>query len=177
MNKRYILTAFGRDRPGVVADVSRIIYELGGNLEDSTMSRLVDEFTIILLFSVHGGAIDRQLDMECRRLERDCLISAFFRQLDSMPVHNEISQKTHTLCVEGMDHTGIVYELSSYLASQNINIINLSSYVSALPESGSSLYSMEIDVCIPDSCPLDALQHDLNKLGESLQVEVRFKSP
>jgi len=37
MERRYILTAFGKDRPGVVADVSRLIFECGLNLEDLTM--------------------------------------------------------------------------------------------------------------------------------------------
>jgi glycine cleavage system transcriptional repressor len=70
MDLRYILTAFGKDRPGVVADVSRIIYEIGGNLEDSTMTRLLDEFAIILLFSVRDN-VDELLLKECRRLERE----------------------------------------------------------------------------------------------------------
>ncbi len=55
MDSRYVLTAFGTDRPGVVAAVSRIIYEIGGNLDDSTMTRLLDEFAIILLFSVRDN--------------------------------------------------------------------------------------------------------------------------
>ncbi|MDH3961719.1 MAG: amino acid-binding protein, partial [Desulfuromonadales bacterium] len=34
------MTAFGKDRPGIVADVTSVLYETGCNLEDSTMSML-----------------------------------------------------------------------------------------------------------------------------------------
>ena len=37
MNQKFIMIAFGKDRPGIVADVSGIIYENGCNLEDSSM--------------------------------------------------------------------------------------------------------------------------------------------
>jgi glycine cleavage system transcriptional repressor len=176
MDNRYILTAFGKDRPGVVADVSRIIYEIGGNLEDSTMTRLVDEFAIILLFSVHEPDIDERLTMECRRLERDRAISAFFRRLETKAMRPMASGPSHTLLIEGIDHTGIVYRVSSFLADLNINIINLSSEVNPSPESGSALYRMEIAVCVPETRSLDALSQGLDQLGEELQIEIKLQS-
>jgi glycine cleavage system transcriptional repressor len=176
MEHRYILTAFGEDRPGVVADVSRLVYEIGGNLEDSTMTRLVDEFAIILLFSVHEPDIDKRLTMECRRLEREKAISAFFRRLDTTTVQPKVSRPSHSLLIEGMDHTGIVYRVSGFLADRNINIINLSSKMSFLPESGSALYHMEIEVSVPDDCALDELELGLNQLGEKLQIEIQLQS-
>ena len=66
------MTAFGKDRPGIVADVSQIIYENGCNLEDSTMTLLEDEFTIILLFAGHEkGRLEENLLNDCRRLEKE----------------------------------------------------------------------------------------------------------
>ncbi len=50
MSNRYIMTAFGKDRAGIVADVTRLLFENECNLEDTTMSMLADEFTLSLLF-------------------------------------------------------------------------------------------------------------------------------
>ena len=77
MAKRFIMTAFGKDRPGIVADVTRILYENGCNLEDNSMTLLVDEFTLVLLFSSPRADIEEVLQLECRRLEGDKGISAF----------------------------------------------------------------------------------------------------
>lgn len=41
MSKKIMLTAFSKDRPGIVADISQIIYENGYNLEDSARDTLV----------------------------------------------------------------------------------------------------------------------------------------
>ena len=175
MENRYILTAFGKDRPGVVADVSQIVYEIGGNLKDSTMTRLMDEFAIILLFSVREPDVDKQLTMECRRLERDKAISAFFRRLEATEAGPEVAQPSHTLFIEGIDHTGIVYRVSRFLADRHINIVNLSSKVSFSPESGSALYTMEIEAWVPEVRAIDELQKGLDQLGEELQIEIHMR--
>jgi glycine cleavage system transcriptional repressor len=171
MDLRYVLTAFGKDRPGVVADVSRIIYEIGGNLEDSTMTRLIDEFAIILLFSVREN-VDDQLHKACRRLEREKSVSVYFRNVTTRKNDTVEMSETHKIHVEGMDHTGIVFRVSNYLAGHKINILNLSSRVTNLPESGSSIYTMEIHVHIPENSILKNVEQGLNQLRDELNVEV-----
>ena len=54
MEKKFVMTAFCKDRPGIVADITEIIFQAGCNLEDSTMTSILDEFAIILLFSGKG---------------------------------------------------------------------------------------------------------------------------
>ena len=40
MSNRFIMTAFGKDRVGIVADVTRLLYENDCNLEDTTINML-----------------------------------------------------------------------------------------------------------------------------------------
>ena len=87
MDKKFIMTAFGKDRPGIVADVSQIIYENGCNLEDSTMTLLEDEFTIILLFAGReDGSLENNLLNNCRRLEKEKGITAFIRMVSGSEI-------------------------------------------------------------------------------------------
>ena len=74
MSKKFLLTAFSKDRPGIVADLSQVIYENGYNLEESSMTYLAGEFAILLLLSTSGqndGDVQEKLSSECRRLERE----------------------------------------------------------------------------------------------------------
>jgi glycine cleavage system transcriptional repressor len=57
MEKKFIMTAFSKDRPGVVADVTEALYENGCNLEDTTMTSILNEFALILLFSGKGEGL------------------------------------------------------------------------------------------------------------------------
>src|SRR3989442_15688483 len=59
-NRYAMLTAFGQDRPGIVAALAEGLYHLGCNIEDTCMTRLRDEFAMMLLVRLPAGPI-RQL--------------------------------------------------------------------------------------------------------------------
>jgi len=84
MANRFIMTAFGKDRVGIVADVTRLLYESDCNLEDTTMSMLADEFTLSLLFTSPNQDIEDQLNRDCRRLELDKGISATLQNVRNL---------------------------------------------------------------------------------------------
>jgi glycine cleavage system transcriptional repressor len=52
-----VLTAVGRDRPGLVEKISALLLVAGANLEDSRMAILGGEFALILLFSGPDTAV------------------------------------------------------------------------------------------------------------------------
>ena len=176
MSTKYLLTAFSKDRPGIVADISRVIYEIGYNLEDSSMTYLAGEFAILLMMSPPNGngaeedALET-LSRECRRLEREKNITAFVRPLaEEVPRENDTQRKSIT--VEGVDQTGIVFKISEYLANTNINIQTLESKVKQTPQSGADLYEMKINVDIPKSLSMQKIEDELGALGDHLNVDI-----
>jgi glycine cleavage system transcriptional repressor len=175
MEKKYILAAFGTDRPGIVAGVTQVIYESGCNLEDSAMTRLADQFTMIVLFAGREEGLEERLSMECRRLEIEKGITAFIRPLSGEKVERREPFSTHTFHVEGIDQAGIVYKISKYLADNNVNIANLHSTLTPSPESGSAIYTMEIQAEVPEITSLDDLHNGLIQIGDELNVEVTFE--
>ena len=48
---QFALSVVGRDRPGIVAEVSRVLFELGCNIEDSTCTILSGQFAMILVIA------------------------------------------------------------------------------------------------------------------------------
>src|SRR4051794_12846996 len=53
------LTAIGRDRPGIVAGIARVLLDHGLNIEDSQMRILGGRFSMMLL--LRGDASEEQL--------------------------------------------------------------------------------------------------------------------
>lgn len=172
MQNRYIMTAFGKDRPGIVADVTELLYEHNCNLEDTTMSMLSDEFTINLLFSTNNTKIESILVEECRKLEQQKGISAFIRQLKQRHPVSQTGLSIRTLHVEGMDQAGIVFKISRYLADNSLNILDLKSTMKVTPESGTALYLMDIHIQVPESTSIVALEEGLRDVAEELNVEI-----
>src|SRR5258708_39383332 len=52
MARFFLVAAFGPDRPGMVAGVTRLVYDLKGNIEDTSMTRLGGEFVMMLILGL-----------------------------------------------------------------------------------------------------------------------------
>ncbi len=170
--QKFIMTAFGKDLPGVVADVTEMLYEHGCNLEDSTMTRLEDEFTMIFLCSGQSEGLEANLTKACRRLEREKGISVFLRSVEGPTSQQKRGVSVHTIHVQGIDHAGIVYRVSQYLAQHQVNISDLQSKLSHSPGTGTAMYTIEMHVEIPNAAPLEDIKAGLNSIGEELQVDI-----
>jgi len=172
MDNRFIMTAFGKDRPGITADVTKLLFENGCNLEETTMTLLADEFTVILLFSCKDAHVDDTLLMECRRLEREKNISAFVRPLGARQELKSTGYSDHILHVEGLDQTGIVYRVSQFLADKGLNIVDLKSVVEASPQSGTAMYVMDMHIQIPDGTSKEEVEQGLAGVADDLHVDI-----
>ena len=175
METKFIMNAFSKDRPGIVADITEVIYENGCNLEDSTMTTMLDEFVIILLFAGKGDGLKDQLLKDCRRLEKEKGITAFIRSVDAKEKGKQIDFITKTINVEGNDQTGIVFKVTRFLANNNINIENLTSRRFTSPESGTTIYFMEIKVQVPEKISVEDLKKGLSQVGEELNLDISVR--
>jgi glycine cleavage system transcriptional repressor len=179
MPKKFLLTAFCKDRPGIVADIAQIIYENGCNLEDSAMANLAGEFAMIFLFSPLSSENEADLEgilsTECRRLEREKGITAYIRPVTPTHLTPALDIYTKTIHVEGLDHAGIVYKVSRFLAENRINIRTMSSKVISSPESGAAIYSMMLMAEIPGNISIDSIEKGLNQVGDQLHVDITIE--
>ena len=57
MKKFMILLSVGKDRPGIVDDVSTFLFEQGANIEVSRMAVMGGRFSITTLFSCDPGQV------------------------------------------------------------------------------------------------------------------------
>jgi len=179
MSRKFLLTAFSKDRPGIVADISQVIFENGYNMEDSSMTYLAGEFAILLLLSapvsIDEQAVMGKLSTECRRLEREKGITAYIRPVAGETSESHKNVAVRTILVEGLDQAGIVYKVSRFLADSNINIRTLSSEIKLSPQSGALLYDMTIKVEVPAEFSAVDLEDGLNRIGDQLKVDVALK--
>lgn len=175
MRQRYIMTAFGQDRVGIVADLTRIMYDLGCNIEDSNMTRLSDEFAIIFLFTFSESNAEDELASSCERLEQEKGITTFFRAIPPEKAYQSESSPTHVIQMEGIDKCGIVYKTSSYLAQNNINIISLTSQRRFSPQSGTGIYTISLEIEAPGEMTTQQLSQGLREVGEELHMDINLE--
>jgi glycine cleavage system transcriptional repressor len=176
VRKWFIVTAVGRDRPGIVADLAQLVYDCEANLEDSRMTILGNEFAAILLCSGQAADLERRLSDGARRIEWQNRLTIFIRPLEGEP-RPPVPAPGTRLCrveTEGEDRAGIVASVCRVLADRGVNIADLRS--ESLPKpSGGAIYQMSLLVEVPDRLDLPELAKSLDAVGRELGIDVRVE--
>jgi glycine cleavage system transcriptional repressor len=177
MKTYFILSALGKDRPGIVADVSEVIYECGGNIEDSRMSLLRNHFALLLLFSTEREAVNQKLSSALKRLEWEKNLSVFYSPISFKEAYPKAEEQTDqfTITTSGVDHAGIVFRICRLLADCGINIVNMETHRVLSAESGTPLFEMDMDIEVPRSVLEQRLREDLHHLANELIIDLVFK--
>lgn len=157
--KKYILTAFGKDKPGIVASITEILYKKGANIEDSSMSRLSGQFVIMLLFTS-----ENPISKEDFRLEN---IEVYINQVEDEDI-SKGSTCNVIISIYGADKAGIVYKVSELLAWKNINITDLRTHKLK------DIYIMLMEVELQD-VSLSSLEKSLKELSKELNVDISLQ--
>jgi glycine cleavage system transcriptional repressor len=173
MRQWFILTAIGRDRPGIVAELGRLVLECDANLEDSRMTILGSDFAVILLCSATAPGAGDRLAVGAKRLERDHGLTILLRHLEGGPRPAIPAPGTRLYRVEtaGEDRAGIVAGICGVLAERGVNVVELTTRSRPGP-GGSPHFQMTIRAEVPDSVDARALRERLEAEGDRLVIDV-----
>jgi glycine cleavage system transcriptional repressor len=174
MRRWFAMSAIGRDRPGIVADLADLIYDCDCNLEDSRMTILGSEFAVLLLLSGQGDDLERRLSSGSKRLEWEKRLTVFIRPLDEPPPPpGEPPRGTPLECVvTGVDKAGIVARVARTIAEQGANILDLHTDLRPEPESGTAMYTMRVRLVVPPDRDVRALRQALERVAAELRVDL-----
>lgn len=173
MRRWFILSAIGRDRPGLVAELASLVLECDANLEDSRMTILGTDFAVILLCSATDAAAGDKLAVGAKRLERDHGLTILLRHLEGGPRSAVPAPGTRLYRVEaaGEDRAGIVAAICGVLAARRVNIVELDSRGRPGP-GGSPHYEMSLRVEVPADVDPRALREALEAEADRLVIDV-----
>lgn len=152
----HMLTLIGEDKPGIVAAVTRALYDLGLNLGETSMLRLGGNFTIMMMVS---GPHDEAALAE--RLAPVIDAQGMRLHVDPIQAHlHEHLLPNIQVTVSGADRAGIVAQVTGALAQAGFNILDLESDVAGSAQR--PVYIMQIAGVA--SVPVEAIERALEPL-------------
>jgi glycine cleavage system transcriptional repressor len=168
MNHYLVISALGKDRPGIVNSLSSVILEAGCNIVDSRMTVLGGEFAIILLIS---GAEDAVRDMQGRiaALENELSLTIHARETEERAA--VVDMLPYAVGVVSMDHPGIVHRVADFFSSRQINIEDLSTDSYAAPHTGTPMFSMKMSINVPASMQIAGLRQQFADFCDGLNLD------
>ncbi len=165
-----VMTVIGKDRPGLVESVARLVAENGGNWLESRMCRLGGEFAGILRIHVDRDK-QPELVQALETLQTQGLTVVVH---PDRPDLEEARARLASLEIVGQDRPGIVQQISQALARQRVNVEELSSECRSAPMSGETLFVAHANLRIPETCNVTGLRQELEKIAADLLVDISF---
>ena len=160
-----IISAVGSDRPGIVSEISGVITSHGGNVEESRMSRLGSDFSIIMLVSVAPDWLE-SLEVALQAINDLTIIS---KPTEAKQAREGIQ---YQIDLSGADNEGIVKVLSKYLEGKSINILEMQTHISNAPITGTPLFNLKAMTALPGNIIIREIQSDLNQIAQKLGIEI-----
>lgn len=171
MARSAVISIIGEDRPGIVDEVSRFVFERGGNLEDSRMADLGGQFAMMALVSGDDVVLDR-LSTDLGELQTTSRLHAEIvaagrtrRRTDAMPFH---------LSAKAMDQPGLVQAIAHLPAGVDVNIESAETRLRQAPFTGAPVFDMEMDVAVPRSTRIATLRESLESLCREHDIDWRL---
>lgn len=168
-----VVSAIGRDRPGIVAAITRVLVEHGANLADSQMGILSGRFTMMLIVEapddIDAGALRGDLERAAGEVGLDAILIH-----DVAETEQEAPEPSLIVTLYGVDHPGIVHAVAKALAEIDVNITDLNTRL--IQETGEQpLYAMMLEVAPPSGLERNELEERLRKVAGEQHLEVSVR--
>jgi glycine cleavage system transcriptional repressor len=170
----FALTIIGRDRPGIVSQVTEILYNHGCNIADSSCSILGGQFAMILILA-HPEYTDLESFGEAFKPLEESGLSVFLRVLKpGGEVRSDIDGDVCMISVYGADQSGIVFHVAKELGSRKVNITDLNTKLVGSEER--PVYVMILEAILPEGVEEDDVNGWMAPLREKLKVDISVRT-
>ncbi len=167
MSDYLLVTVSGRDRVGIVRDVAAAMSHLDINIEDSSMTALRGEFTIMMIVHLPETGSIGALKAALAELEQRTGLTTQSRPLDEARAAQQAAEPNCVITVSGGDRPGIVQGVTEAIADRGGSVVDLST--STLPAAEGNRYVMALEIACDD---VAAMKQALQPVARRLDVDI-----
>lgn len=167
-NSFLVISALGKDRPGIVNALSKKILDDGCNIADSRMTVLGGEFAILLLVEGQWNTLAK-LENALPELEQELDLTIITKRTEERAPSSNLLP--YAVDVVAMDHPGIVNHLAEFFSQRNINIEDMMTSSYAAPHTGTPMFAVHMNVGIPSDLHIAALRDEFMDYCDGLNLD------
>ncbi|MDQ7004662.1 MAG: ACT domain-containing protein [Ghiorsea sp.] len=164
MNQSILLSISGKDRAGIVRDVSEVLLHAEANIVDSSMTVLRGRFTMMLIVSLEDGGDLTSLKASLAAMEQHTGLTVQSQTLADKEAQYIPAEPDCVITVSGADKPGIVYAVTNSLVGLDISVDDVST------RSRGDVYMMVLEVVAGDK--INDLKECLINVSEQLSVSI-----
>ena len=172
MKKYTILFLTGKDRPGIVDDVSTFLFERGANIEDSRMGVMGGCFSMMMLFSCSVEELEN-IDAALPELKALGFKTSLHEAQPPETIFDSL-ESSLKIAVSSMDHPGIVQQVVRILRRYDVNIRSMDTGTGRAPLSGAPIFNMVLEGTVPGGQQVSRVKEDLRALASEMNMDLSF---
>ncbi len=174
MQKTVVITGAGRDRVGIVAELTDFLFKLGCNLLDSSMTLLRGEFALILMTTMPEGMQVDELHENLQILQKELKLNFSVRELTKEELEEqETAKQQFIISVYGADKPGIVAGITKELAFMNLNITDVQT--KSVSQGQGEIFVMMLELSSQKDLQASELQEKLVEFSSRMGVNVSVR--
>ncbi len=157
-----------KDRPGIVADISRAVLELDGDLADLNQSVLGGYFSMILIAEFEDVVTPEDVIAGFSHIASETKLEITIKEMD-VPLEiekNNLPAETFVVTAQGENRKGLVSIMGHFFHRRDINILDLNT------TREHSLYTMIFQVDLTPVASMSLLRSDLRELGRKEKLDI-----
>ncbi len=168
MEQLIVLSAVGTDRAGVVNDLTRIILDCGGNIEESRMTALGSEFAMLVLVSGNWHALNK-LESAIEKLTHGTDLTVSIKKTETRRgTENCMPYMVDVVCI---DQPGIVFNLANFFASRQIEIAEVATRRYAAAHTGAPMFSLQMTINLPADLHISQIRDEFLEVCDQLNLD------
>lgn len=168
MEQLLVVSALGDNSADVVRNLTKVVLDCGGNIKESRMAALGSEFAVLLLVTGNWHTMSRLEQDLVRHAETDGLIMQVKR---TEPRHFARELLPYAVDVVGLDQPGIVNNLSSFFATRNVEIGDVTTRTYETTSTGTMMFSVQMLINIPAALHISGLREEFMEFCDQLNVD------
>jgi glycine cleavage system transcriptional repressor len=168
MKQLIAISALGSDRTGLVYDLTRVVADCGGNVLESRMTALGNEFAMLLLVAGNWHTLAK-LEGELVKLTESSGMTISMRRTDQRPPR--LDMVSYTVDVVCLDQPGVLHSLSGFFSSRGIDIGDISTRIYNAAHTGAPMFSVYMVVLVPTRVHIAALREEFMDLCDNLNLD------
>jgi glycine cleavage system transcriptional repressor len=168
MKQLIAISAIGNDRTGLVYDLTRVVVDCGGNILESRMTALGNEFAMLMLVAGNWHTLAK-LEGELAKLAESAGLSITSRRTEPRPPRTDmVSYSVDVVC---LDQPGILHALAGFFSSRGIDIGDISTRSYSAAHTGAPMFSVYMVVHVPTRIHIAALREEFLDLCDQMNLD------
>jgi glycine cleavage system transcriptional repressor len=171
---KVIISVLGEDRPGIIAAVTKVIFDRDFNIEDVSQTILQNQFSGIFIATGPRSVSADDLHRAFEETTVGFNLHFHVRRLDSVDITwTTCACEPFVITTRGPDRKGLVAGVTALLAAHNVNVTQLRAVFRGGEDPGRNVMIYEVD--IPLDVDLKALRQNLHHQGEKLDLHISMQ--